>query len=162
VARTTIGAATAAIILLAAAPMALAQGNSTASPPADSATQAGPAVPHRVMPGQIRFSQMNGATIYGAQDKSVGDVNNVVLDPHGRIAAVVVKTGGFLGLGGKTLAVSMHDLKITTNKNGTPHIAIDMTQQQLKSAQAYDLTPPNNNANAGSGGSMTPLGPKQQ
>jgi sporulation protein YlmC with PRC-barrel domain len=116
---------------------------------ADQAT--GPRAENRVMPGQVRFSDMNGATVYDAQNKSVGDINNIVLDRDGRVAAVVVKTGAFLGIGGRKVAIGMRDLTLTTDQNGKPHFAVDMTKDQLKSAQAFDTSPPNT-----ASGSSTP------
>jgi sporulation protein YlmC with PRC-barrel domain len=155
------GAAFAAVLLATAGPAAVAQSNnrSGAGPTAAQQAQSKPgseAMPHRVMPGQLRFSQMNGATVYGPNDKSVGDINNVVLDPNGRVAAVVIKIGGFLGIGGKTAAVAMKEIRVAPGKDGKLRFTVDMTQQQLKSAQAYDLTPPHSAPATASGSSAPP------
>jgi hypothetical protein len=158
--RTTTIAAAAAL-LAAAMPLAFAQTSSrdatpsvapVVPPAADHAT--GPRVENRVMPGQVRFSDMNGAALYDAQDKGVGDINDVVLDRDGRVAAVVVKTGAILGIGGKKSAIGMRQMKVSTDQSGKPHFAVDMTKDQLKSAQAYDTTLPN----TASGSSMPPAG----
>lgn len=131
----------------------------TATPPANHT--AASAVPSRVMPGQMRFADMNGATVYGPQDKSIGDINNVILDRDGKIAAVVIKTGGFLGIGGKTVAVGMKDLKASTDKDGKLRFALNMTEDQLKSAQAFDPNPPKKN-NGTATGSSTPPASRQK
>jgi sporulation protein YlmC with PRC-barrel domain len=103
----------------------------------------------------VLFSKMSGATVYGTDNKDIGSIDNVVLDQNGRIAAVVIKSGGFLGIGGKTIAVAMKDLKMSTDKNGKPRFTTDMTKNQLKSAQTYNLSPPKNTA---SGSSAPPAG----
>jgi sporulation protein YlmC with PRC-barrel domain len=150
-------------MLAASMPLAMAQTAATTAnpspPPAAAATAQQRSMPNHVMSGQLRFADMNGATIYDNQNNDVGDINNVVLDRDGRVAAVVVKTGGFIGIGGKTVAVRMSDFKVTTDKNGKPRFTLDMTKNQLKSAQAYDLTPPKT---AASGGSAPPVESRQK
>ena len=55
---------------------------------------------------------------------------------------MVLDVGAFLGVGGKYVAVSMNDLKITQDNN-KPRFAVDMTKDQLKSAQVFELNPRN-------------------
>ena len=43
--------------------------------------------------GQMLFSKMNGAAVYDEQNKQIGDISNVVLDPNGKVAAVLIKSG---------------------------------------------------------------------
>jgi len=107
-----------------------------------------------VQPGQIRATQMDGATVYDAQNQKVGDIKDIILDRDGKVGAVVLDVGAFLGMGGKYVAVSMNDLKITNDANGNrPRFTVDMTKDQLKAAQAYDL---NGNKNARTGTSTAP------
>lgn len=143
--KTMISAAVAAI-LTASLPAAFAQTNNAAAPPTPTGT---PQANH-IMPGQLRFTDMNGASVYDAQNKNIGDINNIVLDPEGRVAAVAIKTGGFIGIGAKTVAVNLNDLKVTADANGKPRFTLNMTQDQLKSAQNYDLTPPPSTASGNS------------
>jgi len=91
------------------------------------------------MAGRIRATAMNGATVYDVQDKKIGDVKDIILDREGRVGAVVLDVGAFLGMGGKFVAVGMNDIKVSFDTNNKPKFAVDMTKDQLKSAQAYDL-----------------------
>jgi PRC-barrel domain len=103
---------------------------------------------------------MDGATVYGKNNKDIGKIDEVVLDKSGKIAAVVVKHGGFLGLGGKDVAVAMNDLKVSTDNNGKPRFTLDMTENQLKSAQNYNLSAPKQNTASGSSTPpVRPMGP---
>jgi sporulation protein YlmC with PRC-barrel domain len=140
----------AALVAVLGASMPMAYGRTTMTPreaaPADNAR-----LPHRVMADQVRFSDMNGATVYDPQDKSIGDINNVVIDRDGKVAAVIVKTGAILGIGGKTVAIAMNDLKVAAAKNGKPHFTLDMTKEQLQSAQSFNIKPPTTES-----GSSTP------
>lgn len=107
-----------------------------------AATEAKAGTETQLKPGQVLFSKMNGATVYDSQNKDIGDINNVVLDKDGKVAAVVIKSGGFAGIGGKTIAVAMNDLKMTTDNNGKPKFALNKTKAQLDAAQTYDANPP--------------------
>src|SRR2546423_8820024 len=71
-------------------------------PPPVTATQ--------LQPGQIRATQMDGATVYDTQNQKVGDVKDIILDRDGKVAAVVLDVGAFLGIGGEYDALSMNDL----------------------------------------------------
>lgn len=145
-----------AVILAASMPMAYAADTpSTATTPPHAVTtpttpSTGPSTTaattktsvsqNHIMPGQIRVTQMNGATVYDAQNKNLGDVKDIILDKDGKVAAVVLDVGSFLGVGGKYVAVSMNELKIDFDNNNKPKFSIDMTKDQLKAAQAFDLT----------------------
>ena len=137
---------TAAVALLIAASLpvyAQSSSTSTTAPPAKvTATQ--------LQPGQIRATQMDGSTVYDAQNQKLGDIKDIILDKDGKVAAVILDVGAFLGVGGKYVAVGMNDLKITQDNN-KPRFAVDMTKDQLKSAQAYELNP-----RSASTGSTTP------
>jgi sporulation protein YlmC with PRC-barrel domain len=54
---------------------------------------------------QILGSKLIGTTVVSANNESVGDVNDVILDRNGQVMAVVVGVGGFLGIGEKDVAV---------------------------------------------------------
>jgi sporulation protein YlmC with PRC-barrel domain len=145
VSKTTMTAAF-AMILAAAAPMAYGQSTTTTT----TVRTTGSA--NHMMPGKIRMTQMNGATVYDIQSQKIGDVKDIILDRNGRVADVVLDVGAFLGMGGKLVAVSMNDVKVTFDDNNKPKFAVDMTKEQLKSAQAFDL----NEKNAATGSSTPP------
>jgi len=130
--------------MLAAAPLAYGQ---TANPPSPAtAPTAGGSVAHsermanHVMPGQFRATELDGATVYDRENANLGDIKDLIIDKEGKIAAVVLNVGSTLGMGGKFVAVSFNELKITSESpNSRPKVAIHMTKDQLKSAQAFDL-----------------------
>src|SRR5205807_9896447 len=104
----------------------------------------------QLQPGQIRATQMDGATVYDAQNQKVGDIKDIILDRDGKVAAVVLDVGAVLGVGGKYVAVSMNDLKITQDNNSNkPRFTADITKDQLKAAQAHH--PNGNPQSTGSG-----------
>jgi PRC-barrel domain len=71
-------------------------------------------------PGQWLASKLIGTTVVGANNESIGDVNDVLLDRSGQAAAVVVGVGGFLGIGEKDVAVSFNQLEFTSRNASSP------------------------------------------
>jgi hypothetical protein len=136
VSRTTMTAAFA--LLMAASLPVYAQSSSTST-----TTQPMKVTATQLQPGQIRATQFDGATVYDTQNQKVGDIKDIIIDRDGKVAAVVIDVGAFLGIGGKNVAVSMNDLKITQDNSNKPRVTADMTKDQLKAAQAFDLNPRN-------------------
>ena len=88
--------------------------------------------------GTISSDNVIGATVYSQDDENVGEVGEVVLTDDGKIDAVVIDVGGFLGIGEKPVAVAFSDLEFKSDENGTIYIYTTFTQDQLEAAAAYD------------------------
>lgn len=56
-------------------------------------------------PDQMMGADLRGARVYGANNESVGDVRDILLERDGRVAALIVGVGGFLGIGEKSVAL---------------------------------------------------------
>jgi sporulation protein YlmC with PRC-barrel domain len=135
-------AAALATLLIAAAPVAYAE---TAG---HSRAVAAPAGETMIQPDQVRASKMIGSNVYDVHNRKIGHIKDLVLDPNGQVAAVVVDVGAFLGMGGKYVAVSLRDLKTDHNR-----LTLDLTKEQLQQAENYRLE----NRNTGAGTSTSPV-----
>jgi sporulation protein YlmC with PRC-barrel domain len=93
---------------------------------------------NHLLAGQIRLSDMSGATVYDVQNRNIGAIKDIVLGADGRVAAVVLHVGGTLGVGGRDVAIGIGDLKIA-DRDTKPRFSVDMTKEQLGTAQTYDL-----------------------
>ena len=91
-----------------------------------------------VDPGKIRSQDLVGTTVYGANDASVGEVGDIVLTKDGKIDAIIIDVGGFLGVGKKEVAVGMEKLQFVEDKNGKRYLYTNFTKDQLKAQPAYD------------------------
>ena len=58
-----------------------------------------------------RSSKLIGLNVYNRADEKLGDINEILLDKEGKVMAVVIGVGGFLGMGEHDIAVSMDKLK---------------------------------------------------
>jgi hypothetical protein len=108
----------------------------------------------QTLPGSLHFTDLHGAAVYDAQHRKIGPIEEVVFERNGRIAAVVLDVGSFLGIGGKRVAITLNELRIA-EESGKPRFQLDLTKDQLKSAQGFDLSPKEGTA----GSSAPPAGP---
>jgi sporulation protein YlmC with PRC-barrel domain len=82
-------------------------------------------------------SNLIGQSVYNSQDESIGDINDLVTDENGKVVAVLVGTGGFLGLGEKDVALGFKDLRFTRTEDGNIKVIANVTQETLASAPDY-------------------------
>jgi len=64
-----------------------------------------------MLKGNWRASKLMGLDVYNENNEKLGDVNEIILDKSGKVTAVVIGVGGFLGMGEHDIAVSMDKLK---------------------------------------------------
>jgi sporulation protein YlmC with PRC-barrel domain len=61
--------------------------------------------------GNWRASKLMGLDVYNEANEKLGDINELILDKNGKVNAVVIGVGGFLGMGEHDIAVTMDKLK---------------------------------------------------
>ena len=118
IAFTTVGCAMLAATAFAqtSAPGSTAPGSSAPAAPSATApsTATGAAATlatqNQAMQGHWRASKLMGVDIYGPNNEKVGDVTEVLVDKSGKITAVTVGVGGFLGIGAKDVAVKFEEV----------------------------------------------------
>jgi sporulation protein YlmC with PRC-barrel domain len=93
-------------------------------------------------PGQMRASKLIGTNIRNNANETIGEINELILDKDGKIAAVVVGVGGFLGIGQHEVAMDYKSLNIKHDPNalteaGATTITVDATKDSLKAAPAW-------------------------
>ncbi|HYU11982.1 MAG TPA: PRC-barrel domain-containing protein [Stellaceae bacterium] len=140
-------------LLLGATPIAFAQTTHPATAPSHPAATNSPSTmtnraEETIKSDQIRASKMIGSAVYDVQNRNIGKVRDLVLDRDGKIAAVVVDVGTFLGMGGKTVAVQLSDLKTDHNR-----LTLDRTKEQLQQMANYRLE----NRTTGAGSTASPV-----
>jgi hypothetical protein len=80
-------------------------------PTAPAARETAAAADKMNLKGTWRSSKLIGVNVYNRADEKLGDINEILLDPEGKVKAVVIGVGGFLGMGEHDIAVSMDKLK---------------------------------------------------
>ncbi|MBO0661878.1 PRC-barrel domain-containing protein [Jiella sp. CQZ9-1] len=96
---------------------------SASSTPSDQATTAAGAEaassgPFVTVPpsGAWRATDLEGKDVYDPKGDSIGEITDVLVSKDGKVMAVLVGVGGFLGIGEKDVAVSMTALEFGPGK----------------------------------------------
>jgi hypothetical protein len=79
----------------------------------------------------MRGSKITGVDVYGPDNQKVGDIDELLVDRDGKIQAVVIGVGGFLGIGQKDVAIPYAELhwmsdeeaRTATNTTGAGGVA---------------------------------------
>jgi sporulation protein YlmC with PRC-barrel domain len=116
-----------AVALMSAAVISTSAYAQTAQPTDRAAPSAAtqPASEKMALKGNWRASKLMGLDVYNQNNEKLGDVNEIILDKSGKVTAVVIGVGGFLGMGEHDIAVSMDKLKfveepVRTSTNAAP------------------------------------------
>jgi sporulation protein YlmC with PRC-barrel domain len=86
----------------------------------------------------VSAKELDGTTVYGADDVKVGEIGDAVLTPDGQVDAVIIDVGGFLGIGSKPVAVGMDTFRVMADKDGKKYLYTEFTKEQLEAHPAYD------------------------
>ena len=78
-----------------------------------------------MLKGSWRASKLMGLVVYNEANEKLGDINELIVDKDGKINAVVIGVGGFLGMGEHDIAVAINKLKfvedpVRTSSTTTP------------------------------------------
>ena len=102
-----------------------------------------------------RSSKLVGASVYGPDNKSIGSIDDLIVDQKGAIKAAVIGVGGFLGVGQKDVAVPFESLQIKRKQNSSSieKITVTYTKDQLSNAPKFAYFQVQSNTTTGSAGS---------
>jgi sporulation protein YlmC with PRC-barrel domain len=94
-----------------------------------SATQGMQSVP----PQSVTVTDWYKQSVYDPSNNKIGEIDDVLLSPDGKVAALIVGVGGFLGMGEKHVAVPFSAVKHTA-KDGRVYLTLDATRNALEAA----------------------------
>jgi sporulation protein YlmC with PRC-barrel domain len=117
--------------------------------------------------GQWRASKMVGLNVYNSLSEKIGAISELIVDRSGKLDAVVVGAGGFLGMGERDVAVPYSQIEwsyqpvVSSGIGTTPtttgaastagqspedarsypdHALLNMSKEQLKAAPAFKFS----------------------
>src|SRR5436305_110871 len=86
------------------------------------------------VPGQsVTVTDWYKQNVYDPSNSKIGDVKDVLLASDGKVSALIVGVGGFLGMGEKDVAVPFDAIKHATRDNKV-YLTMDATKDELKAA----------------------------
>jgi sporulation protein YlmC with PRC-barrel domain len=120
-----------------------------AAPPPDSTTQPPPEIVAEEPPAtpppsdaiiaaenatDMRADKLIGTSVYNTEGEEVGEVEDIVFDKDGKIVGVVLKVGGMLGIGGKSVGIRWDEVKVSPDD---PLVTIAYKKEQLEVAPDF-------------------------
>ena len=82
-----------------------------------------------------KASKVMGTPVKNLQDEKLGKVENLLVDlPSGRVVAIIVSSGGFLGIGDELSAVPPTALRFNTDRDT---LQLDASKEMLSSAPHF-------------------------
>jgi sporulation protein YlmC with PRC-barrel domain len=76
-------------------------------------------------------------SVYDPSDSKIGEIMDVLLDKAGKVTALIVGVGGFLGAGEKDVAVPFEAIQITNKNNNKWYLVMNSTKDSLKAAPGF-------------------------
>lgn len=150
--------ATTALVALAALPVAAQTASTTAAGSNGDVLGATDFV-YTPAPGEMPISaaELIGKRIYTAETRvdataatndadpewnDIGEISDVLIGQDGALKAILVDVGGFLGVGEKTVAVAMDQLKLVADGDdaGDYFVVFTASREQLDNAPAYEVS----------------------
>ncbi|SMC51404.1 PRC-barrel domain-containing protein [Primorskyibacter flagellatus] len=123
---------------------------------AEQHSMSGPFVDSSAMEttADLRASRLIGMSVYSTEDEvgdegmvdagdnweRIGEINDVILSRSGDMEAVLLDIGGFLGIGERTVAVNLSDLKLVsdTDAAGDFFVVVNSNRETLENAPEFD------------------------
>ena len=110
--------------------------------------------------GQWVFSKFKGTDVLGPDDAHIGDVTDILFDKSGKVDALIVGVGGFLGIGEKNVAIDLSGFQVVPADTGSKSssnsttagvrsndptnvkLKVSWTKEQLKQAADFQYYKP--------------------
>ena len=129
---------------------AFAQTNTQTVNPPETTTTTSPVTSGRfltqVEPGQWRTFKLTGLNVYNINNEHIGDIRELLQDRGGKIEAVVIGVGGFLGMGERDIALPYDEIQWVEQGSSTTASTTDTKRT---------TTPSNPNESVSTTGTVT-------
>jgi sporulation protein YlmC with PRC-barrel domain len=92
--------------------------------------------PMSSIPESVTIKDYYNQNVYDPDESKIGSIEDVLLDKDGRVAALIIGVGGFLGAGEKDVAAPFSAIK-GKEKNGKWYLTMNATKDELKNASGF-------------------------
>ena len=127
-------------ILIATTLCMLASTTTFAAEPATTSTMSSPSADDALMttmPGDaVTVTDWYKQNVYDPSNNKIGEIEDVLIDKSGKISAVIISVGGFLGMDTKDVAAPFSAIHATMKDNKW-WLTMNTTKDALKSAPGY-------------------------
>jgi hypothetical protein len=125
---------------------------SVTPPPSGAATET---QWYRSQGTEVRASKLIGTSVKNAAGERIGDINEVIIGSDGKVAAVVIGVGGFLGIGEREVAVRYDALQLSHGSDRSTSATMAATKESLKTAPEWSWRTEDKSGVTGAGSKPT-------
>src|ERR1700745_568840 len=75
--------------------------------------------------------------VYDPADNKIGEIMDVLVDRDGKVTALILGVGGFLGMGEKDVAVPFNAVQGTNKHNNKWYLVMNATKDTLKNSKGF-------------------------
>lgn len=86
---------------------------------------------------EFRSTEIIGGVVYNGAEERLGVINDVIIGPEGRVTAVILARGGFLGIGQRDIAVLYRSLHLKRD-DGRVRFVLNTEPEILDQLPSYD------------------------
>jgi hypothetical protein len=108
-----------------------------ATTPDKSASKAAPSDKLVGLGSEIAASDLLNQKVKNSTNETVGDINDLSIGSDGKIAAVIIGVGGFLGMGEKNVRLPYEQLTFSRDASGYLVVTANITKESLQSAPEW-------------------------
>jgi sporulation protein YlmC with PRC-barrel domain len=141
-------ACTTAILAVLSMPAVAQRAEPPSAPPAPTAPVPNAPVPNApamsnaqvqatIPANSVTVTNWYKQSVYDPSDSKIGEIMDVLLDKAGKVTALIVGVGGFLGAGEKDVAVPFEAVQITNKNNNKWYLVMNSTKDSLKAAPGF-------------------------
>jgi sporulation protein YlmC with PRC-barrel domain len=94
------------------------------------------------LPAGTTVTNFYKQNVYDLSNNTIGTIDDVLINTDGRVSALIVGVGGFLGVGEKDVAIPFRAIRASRKDNNTWVLVLNTTKDALKTAPGftYDKT----------------------
>lgn len=93
----------------------------------------------RAETNDLTTADVEGATVYGRNDDTIGSIDSLKVGTDGKITDAVIDVGGFLGIGAHSVLVPFSQLTVLRQTDGSDvRVHMDTTKDKLKAMPQHD------------------------
>jgi sporulation protein YlmC with PRC-barrel domain len=88
---------------------------------------------------QVQATDLMGKAVYGAENESIGEISDLILEEEGKTRVALIDVGGFLGVGEKTVGIPFDQLQFSKAEDGSEQVKVAMSKEQLEQLPAMEI-----------------------
>jgi len=88
---------------------------------------------------QIHATDLMGKSVYGAENESIGEISDLILEEEGNTRVALIDVGGFLGTGEKTVGIPFDQLQFSKAEDGSEQLTVAMSKADLEQLPAIEI-----------------------